>query len=252
MASTVRAHAPPPPRGPGSCWRRRADHAHCGHGRPGGGCDAAPGRAGGPRWPGRRGHGRLAWCQPPGPGPAPAPSFRCSCWTRDSSGRSIYRSASSAETRSPSTTAGQIAGSYYDDPAATCLRGFLRDRNGRFTRIDFPTPGTTQQLDINDRGRIAGSDRPSAGGACSDTVPLRGFHRPCVPVSLTRSVCRAGLGEAEPDGPDLIPANRTGAQMRESWRSGGDTLRRSGRLEANLPHISHTRSSSRLHRAGVA
>jgi uncharacterized membrane protein len=72
---------------------------------------------------------------------------------------------------------GQIAGSYYDDPAATCLRGFLRDRNGRFTRIDFPAPGTTQLLDINDRGQIAGSYRPSAGGACSDTVPLRGFLR---------------------------------------------------------------------------
>jgi hypothetical protein len=73
---------------------------------------------------------------------------------------------------------GQIAGSYYDDPAATCLGGFLRDRNGRFTRIDFPTPGTTHLLDINDRGQIAGSYRPSAGGACCDTVPLRGFHRP--------------------------------------------------------------------------
>jgi hypothetical protein len=72
---------------------------------------------------------------------------------------------------------GQIAGSYYDDPAATCLRDFLRDRNGRFTRIDFPAPGTTQLLDINDRGQIAGSYRPSAGGACSDTVPLRGFLR---------------------------------------------------------------------------
>jgi hypothetical protein len=72
---------------------------------------------------------------------------------------------------------GQIAGSYYDDPAATCLRGFLRDRNGRFTRIDFPAPGTTQLLDINDRGQIAGSYRPSAGGACSHTVPLRGFLR---------------------------------------------------------------------------
>ena len=56
------------PRGPGGCWRRSADRAHRGHGRPGGGCDAAPGRAGGPGWPGRRGHGRLAWCQPPGPG----------------------------------------------------------------------------------------------------------------------------------------------------------------------------------------
>jgi uncharacterized membrane protein len=72
---------------------------------------------------------------------------------------------------------GQIAGSYYDDPAATCLRGFLRDRNGRFTRIDFPAPGTTQLLDINNRGQIAGSYRPSAGGTCSDAVPLRGFLR---------------------------------------------------------------------------
>jgi len=125
-----------PPRGPGGCWRRRADHAHRGHGRPGGGCDAAPGRGRRPglAWP--------PWPRPPGlvpaarPWPAPAPSFWCSCWTRDGSERSIYRSASSAETRSPSTT----AASYYDDPAATCLRGFLRDRNGRFTRIDFPTP----------------------------------------------------------------------------------------------------------------
>ena len=72
---------------------------------------------------------------------------------------------------------GQIAGSCYDDPAATCLRGFLRDRNGRFTRIDFPAPGTAQLLDINDRARSPGSYRPSAGGACSDTVPLRGFLR---------------------------------------------------------------------------
>jgi hypothetical protein len=129
---------------------------------------------------------------------------------------------------------------------------FVLDK-GQFRAFDIPFGEFSgDSVTINDRGQIAGSYRPSAGGACSDTVPLRGFHRPCVPVSLTRSVCRAGLGEAEPDGPDLIPANRTGAQMRESWRPGGDTLRRSGRLEANLPHISHTRSSSRLHRAGVA
>ena len=95
-------------------------------------------------------------------------------------------------------------------------------------------------------------DAAAAGGRCGRGKAPARCHRPCVPVSLTRSVCRAGLGEAEPDGRDLIPANRTGAQMRESWRPGGDTLRRSGRLEANLPHISHTRSSSRFHRAGVA
>ncbi|MFG1708675.1 hypothetical protein ACFLIM_36310 [Nonomuraea sp. M3C6] len=71
---------------------------------------------------------------------------------------------------------GQIAGSYYNAPAATCLRGFLRDHQGRFRRIDFPAPGTTQLIDINDRGQLVGNHRPSSG-TCSGTEPLRGFLR---------------------------------------------------------------------------
>jgi hypothetical protein len=58
---------------------------------------------------------------------------------------------------------GQIAGSYYPDPAATCLRSFRRDHRGRFSRIDFPTPGGTQLLDINDHGQIVGLYYDAAG-----------------------------------------------------------------------------------------
>jgi len=72
---------------------------------------------------------------------------------------------------------GQIVGGYYDKPDATCLRGFLRDEQGRYTRIDYPGPGTTQPLDINDRGQMVGNHRPSVSGDCSDDVPLQGFLR---------------------------------------------------------------------------
>jgi probable HAF family extracellular repeat protein len=69
---------------------------------------------------------------------------------------------------------GQIVGGYYSGPAETCLRGFLRDHTGRFTRIDYPAVGFTQLLDINDSGQIVGSFQPSP---CSGTAPLRGFLR---------------------------------------------------------------------------
>lgn len=69
---------------------------------------------------------------------------------------------------------GLIVGSYYDDPAATCVRGFKRDRAGRFTRIDFPARGATNLLDVNDRGQLVGNFRPFP---CSDSEPLQGFLR---------------------------------------------------------------------------
>jgi hypothetical protein len=69
---------------------------------------------------------------------------------------------------------GLIVGSYYDDPAATCVRGFKRDRAGRFTRIDFPARGATNLFDVNDRGQLVGNFRPFP---CSDSEPLQGFLR---------------------------------------------------------------------------
>lgn len=72
---------------------------------------------------------------------------------------------------------GQIVGSYYSGPDRTCLRGFLRDAKGRFSRIDFPEDGTTQLLDVNAGGQMVGTHRPSVTGGCSDAVPLQGFVR---------------------------------------------------------------------------
>jgi hypothetical protein len=72
---------------------------------------------------------------------------------------------------------GQIAGGYIDAHTG-CLRGFLRERHGRFTRLDVPaaTGGTTQPLRIDDRGRIVGNYR-SDGPTCQGAAQLRGFLR---------------------------------------------------------------------------
>jgi hypothetical protein len=48
---------------------------------------------------------------------------------------------------------GQIVG-YYDD--ASGLHGFLRQKDGRFSRIDFPGARATEALKINNRGQIVG------------------------------------------------------------------------------------------------
>jgi hypothetical protein len=70
---------------------------------------------------------------------------------------------------------GRIAGGYVD-PVTGCVRGFLRDDRGRFTRLDVPDAagGTTQPVRLDDRGRIVGNYRP--GAACRDAPP-RGFLR---------------------------------------------------------------------------
>jgi hypothetical protein len=69
---------------------------------------------------------------------------------------------------------GLIVGAYFDDPAATCVRGFERNNAGRFTRIDFPAAGATNLFDVNDRGQMVGNFRPFP---CSDSEPLHGFLR---------------------------------------------------------------------------
>lgn len=71
---------------------------------------------------------------------------------------------------------GQIVGVYSDtspdlgdrpdsDPTAPTfkLRGFLRDRDGRFTRLDFPGSRSSQALGINDRGQVVGEYKDAAG-----------------------------------------------------------------------------------------
>ena len=48
---------------------------------------------------------------------------------------------------------GQIVG-YYDDAGG--LHGFLRQKDGRFSSIDFPGARATEALKINNRGQIVG------------------------------------------------------------------------------------------------
>jgi probable HAF family extracellular repeat protein len=71
---------------------------------------------------------------------------------------------------------GQIVGVYSDtspdlgdrpdsDPTAPTfkLRGFLLDRHGRFTRLDFPGSRSSQARSINDRGQVVGEYQDTAG-----------------------------------------------------------------------------------------
>jgi hypothetical protein len=43
------------------------------------------------------------------------------------------------------------------------VRGFLRDRRGRFARIDFPGAAGTQPNDLNDRGQVVGEYQDASG-----------------------------------------------------------------------------------------
>jgi hypothetical protein len=130
----------PPPRGPGGCWRRSADHAHRGHGRPGGGCDADsvtindPGQiagdylaADGTTHGYLRDHGRIITVNGPA-GAARATVFDIN-------------------------DLGQMVGLYYGSAGefhAFSLRG------GRYTSIDAPGVTYTLPFGVNNRGQIAG------------------------------------------------------------------------------------------------
>jgi uncharacterized membrane protein len=72
---------------------------------------------------------------------------------------------------------GQIVGSYFEDPASTCLRGFFRDEQGEFTPLDVPGSRLTQPISINDRGLIVGNYKPAGSDPCPGTDPLLGFLR---------------------------------------------------------------------------
>jgi uncharacterized membrane protein len=68
---------------------------------------------------------------------------------------------------------GDVVG-FADRGAARSYRGFLRDRRGRFRRIDVPGAKGTAATRINDRGQIVGfySDTNDNPGTASD---IRGF-----------------------------------------------------------------------------
>lgn len=55
----------------------------------------------------------------------------------------------------------QIVDEYIDDRAVS--RGFLLDRHGRFTRLDFPGSRSSQARSINDRGQVVGEYQDAAG-----------------------------------------------------------------------------------------
>lgn len=67
---------------------------------------------------------------------------------------------------------GRIVGKYNDGTTATgpgaSEHGFLRDRRGRFTRIDLPGAKATAVTSLNDRGQIVGAYRTPP-----TTMPLR-------------------------------------------------------------------------------
>jgi hypothetical protein len=59
-------------------------------------------------------------------------------------------------TSSASTTGPRSSGGTREAVADEGFRGFLRDRRGRLSRIDFPGAAGTSTFDLNDRGQIVG------------------------------------------------------------------------------------------------
>jgi uncharacterized membrane protein len=63
---------------------------------------------------------------------------------------------------------GQIVGAYSDTTTdlyanGVPRRGFLLDKHGRYIRLDVPGARSSQPLDINDRGQVAGEYQDAAG-----------------------------------------------------------------------------------------
>jgi uncharacterized membrane protein len=68
---------------------------------------------------------------------------------------------------------GEIVGTYVEDAATAAVRhGFLRDRRGRFTKIDFPGREATEVARINDRRQIVGIYTESGDDSSGE---VRGF-----------------------------------------------------------------------------
>lgn len=75
---------------------------------------------------------------------------------------------------------GQTVGLYVDlSQGSARLRGFLMDRNGKFTRIDVPGALVTLPLGLNDRGQVVGSwvdpDEATVNPVTGETGPTHGF-----------------------------------------------------------------------------
>ena len=129
---------------------------------------------------------------------------------------------------------GQIAGSYYDDPAATCLRDFLRDRNGRFTRIDFPAPAPPSCWTSTIAARSpAATGRPpaaraptlcrcavscatSAAGSPRSRSPGPGRYRP----SASTPAARSWATTSRPTAPPTATSVTTGGSLPSTGRPG--------------------------------
>jgi probable HAF family extracellular repeat protein len=76
-------------------------------------------------------------------------------------------------------------GEYVDDPLIS--RGFLRDKHGRFTRLDVPRARSSQAIGINDRGQVVGEYKDAAGkfhGYLWDKGRFTTFAAPGVPLTF--------------------------------------------------------------------
>jgi hypothetical protein len=86
---------------------------------------------------------------------------------------------------------GQIVGAYLRDLTAPTVRGFLRDRRGRYERIDVPGAAASFPFDVNDRGTVVGV-------YSRDLVGLHGFLRR--PTGAITTVDVPGASATAPSG----------------------------------------------------